>query len=67
MVVNAESFLNPVSSEISDLRNFWLYALYACTKYYSKYLIRWENWWSGFRNFRHVCLVRIWVGVKKEN
>jgi len=36
-----------VSSEISDLRNIWLHAMYACTKKYSTYQIRWENWWLG--------------------
>jgi len=35
----------PVSSELSDLRNFWLHAMCACTEKYSTYQIRWENWW----------------------
>jgi len=26
-------------------RNFWLHAMCACTKWYSIYQIRWENWW----------------------
>jgi len=37
--------VEPVSSEISDLRNFWLHAMCACTEWYSTYQIRWENWW----------------------
>ena len=40
---------SPVSSEISDLLNFWLHAMCACTESYSTYQIRWENWWLGFR------------------
>jgi len=36
---------NLVSSEISDLRNFWLHAMCGCTGWYSTYQIRWENWW----------------------
>jgi len=36
-------FLNPVSSEISDLRNFWLHTICACTESYSTYQIRWET------------------------
>jgi len=47
----------PVSSEISDLRNFWLYAVYACTEEHSTYKIRWQNWWSG---------LRVWVSVRKR-
>jgi len=31
----------PVSSEISDLRNFWLHTMYACTDWYSSWQIRW--------------------------
>jgi len=34
----------PVSSEISDLRNFWLHTMYACTEQYSTYQIRWYSW-----------------------
>jgi len=34
-----------VSSEISDLRNFWLHAMCACTEWYSTYEIHWENRW----------------------
>jgi len=39
--------LLPVSSEISDLRNFWLHTIYACTEQYSTYQIRWWNWFLG--------------------
>jgi len=30
----------PVSSEISDLRNIWFHAMCACTEWYSACLIR---------------------------
>ena len=40
---------SPVSSDISDLRNFWLHALCTCTEQHSTYQIRWENWWLGLR------------------
>ena len=40
----------PVSSEISDLRNFWFHTMYACTEQYSTYQIRWENRLLGLRN-----------------
>jgi len=33
-----------VSSEISDLRNFLLHAVFACTESYSTYQIRSDNW-----------------------
>jgi len=29
----------------SDLQNFWLHAICACTEQHSTYQIRWENWW----------------------
>jgi len=40
---------SPVSREISDLWNFWLHAICACTEQHSTYQIRWENWWLGLR------------------
>jgi len=40
----------PVSCEISELRNFWLHAMYACTEWYSTYQICWENLWLGLRD-----------------
>jgi len=40
---------SPVSSEISDLRNFWFHAMCACTEQQATYQIHWENWWLGFR------------------
>jgi len=36
-----ESFRYPASSEISDLRNFWLHTMYASTELCSTYQIRW--------------------------
>jgi len=39
----------PVSSESSDLGNFWLYAMYACAEWYSTYQICSENLWLGLR------------------
>jgi len=35
----------PVSSKISDLRNFWLHIMCACTEWYYTYQIRPEKWW----------------------
>jgi len=32
-----------VSSEMSDLRNFWLHAMCKCSEYYSTYCR--EIWW----------------------
>jgi len=32
LLVNCFKILYPVSSEISDLRNFWLHTMYACTE-----------------------------------
>jgi len=40
----------PASSEISDLQNFWLHTMYACTESYYTYQIRWQNWLLGLRN-----------------
>jgi len=40
-ILKFEKLPDPVSSEISDLRNFWLHTKYASTDWYSSWQIRW--------------------------
>ena len=60
---------SPVSSEISDLRKFWLHTICACTEQHSTYQIRWENWWLGLRIWCLCKSVRLgfMLQLEKEN
>ena len=51
-ILNFEVIHRPVLSEISDLQNFWLHAMYACTEEYFAYDICCENWWLGLMDSR---------------
>jgi len=56
------TFYNSVGRWITGVkRNFWLYAICACTEQHSTYQIRWENWWFGLRIW---CLAKcVWLGL----
>jgi len=63
-ICKPEVIADPVSSEIFDLRNFWLHTTCACTEQYFAYEICWEKWWLGLKVY---CWGKcVWLGFMLE-